>query len=151
MTPFIFLRCNSWTVSCKVTTPSRMYLPCMKAVWVGWTTWSATELSLMVAAFVKILKQTLRRQIGLYCWILSASLTFGNKIISPKLRRKSSNSDRTQLENRHEEHQKAPTSPFLLSPKSSDRTMLGNHPGLALCCAPSGKSPSSLPPQSKGQ
>jgi len=90
ITPFSFFRCSSWTVSWRMTTPSKIFLPCIKAVWVGRTTWSATELSLMVAAFVNILKLTLRRQIGLYCWIHTASLILGNKIISPKLSRNNS-------------------------------------------------------------
>ena len=68
----------------RITIPSRILRPCIKAIWVGLTTWSATELTLIVAVLVKILKLTFRRHIGLYCWILSASLTFGNKIILPK-------------------------------------------------------------------
>jgi hypothetical protein len=36
------------------------------------------------------LKLTFKRQIGLYCWILSASLTFDNKITSQKFRRNNS-------------------------------------------------------------
>jgi hypothetical protein len=43
------------------------------------------------------LKLTLRRQMGLYCWIISASLTLGNKIISSKLRRNNSNWNQVDL------------------------------------------------------
>jgi hypothetical protein len=62
----------------------------MKAVWVGRTTWLATQISLIVATFVKCLKHTLRRQITLHCWILYVSLTYANNMISLKLIRKSS-------------------------------------------------------------
>jgi hypothetical protein len=54
-------------VSCRITTPSIIFLPGMKAVCVGLTTVFATLFSLLVPTFVKILKLTLRTQIGLYC------------------------------------------------------------------------------------
>ena len=50
---------------------------------------SATELTWIVATFVKILKLTFSRHIGLYCWILLASCVFGNNIMTPKFKLKS--------------------------------------------------------------
>jgi hypothetical protein len=43
--------------------------------------WSAIELTLMVATLVKILNIT-SRQIGMYCWILFASLALQIKVIT---------------------------------------------------------------------
>jgi hypothetical protein len=69
-----------------------MLRPCIKVVWDGRTTWSATEFSLSIATLVIILKITLRRHICRHCWILSAPKTLGNKVSSPKFRRNSSSS-----------------------------------------------------------
>src|SRR6185437_12594369 len=71
---------------CRTTTPSKMFQPRIKVVCVGLTRWSATELIRLVATFVKILKLTFSRQMGLYCWILFAFQILGNKIMTPKLR-----------------------------------------------------------------
>ena len=88
ITPLWFLRCNSWTVSCKITTSSKMFRPRIKAICEGLVMLSATELIWIVATFVNILKLTFKRQIGLYCWILLASCVFGNNIMTPKFRLK---------------------------------------------------------------
>jgi len=92
ITPLCFFRCNSWTVSCKMTIPYRMFRPRISAVWVGLITWSAIEFSLLVATFVKILKLVLSRPIGRYCWITFASCTFGIRVITPKFKLKSGKS-----------------------------------------------------------
>ena len=84
ITPLMFFRCISWTVSCRITTPSSIFRPCIKAIWDGRTTRSAIKFNLFVATLMKILKLTLMRHMGLNYWIRSASLIFGNKTISAK-------------------------------------------------------------------
>jgi hypothetical protein len=51
----------------------------MKVVWVGPISLSATLKSLLFNTFIKILKLAFKRQIGLYYYIMTASVTFGNK------------------------------------------------------------------------
>ena len=85
-TPSSFFAWISWSVSWRTTTPSRMFLSGMKAVWDGCTTECAICVSLLVPALMKILKLTLRRQIGLNCSILTASVYLGSKVIVPKFR-----------------------------------------------------------------
>jgi hypothetical protein len=46
----------------------------------------ATYMIPFVATLVNILKLTFNKHIGLYCWILVASLYFSSKIMVPKLR-----------------------------------------------------------------
>jgi hypothetical protein len=87
---------------------------------------------LIVAALVKILKLILRRQIGLYCWILSASLILGSKMISPKFRRNNSSCPECKKQNNSSRFD-------LITSESFDKTQLGSHPELRLCCVPFGK------------
>lgn len=101
MTPLNFLLCNSWTVSCGITTPSRMLRPCMKVDWVGLTIRPAFELILLVSwphymaslwvdsvsgHLSKDFKtdiQEANQSILLYLVVL---LYFGYDVITPKLR-----------------------------------------------------------------
>ena len=87
--PIKFFVCNSWMVSCNITTPSIIFLPGMKVVCEGLTTVSATLFILLVSSLVKILKLTFNRHIGLYCWSFIASLVLGRRVITPKFRLKS--------------------------------------------------------------
>lgn len=57
-----------------------------KSSWEGLITFSTTRATLFAMTLVKILKLTLRRQIGLNCWICVASFCSGIHLISPKLR-----------------------------------------------------------------
>jgi len=91
-TPLCVFRCNSWTVSSKMTTPSKMFHPHVYTVWVEQITRSITEFSLMATTFVKSLKLVLSRQIGQYCWMNFTSWTFGIRLITPKLKLKSGKS-----------------------------------------------------------
>ena len=80
------MRCNSWIVSWRMTTPSSILRPRIKAVCVELIRSSATELMRIVATFVKILKLTFSKQMGLYCWILLASCVLGSRVMTPKFR-----------------------------------------------------------------
>jgi hypothetical protein len=80
----MFFLWSSWIVSCSTTTPSRIWWPGMKAVWVGRITFGAIPVILFVPTFVNILKLTFSRQIGWHCCILTASSFFGKRIINPK-------------------------------------------------------------------
>jgi len=57
ITPFSFFQWSSCIVSCRITTPSRMLCPLMKANWwVGLIMWSGTKITRLVSTFVKIFK-----------------------------------------------------------------------------------------------
>jgi hypothetical protein len=58
----------------------------MKAVWDGPIILLATFKILLFSIFVKILKVTFKRQIGLYCCIRIALEILGNKVIIPKFK-----------------------------------------------------------------
>jgi len=101
------------------------FLPGINAVCVGRMIFWAMVVILFLATFVKILNETFNRHIGLYCWINFASFFFGKRIIVPKLRQcKGIPETKT--------HQV-----FFYS--ILDKTLVGTHPTLVLCCAPFGK------------
>jgi hypothetical protein len=72
-------------VSWSTTTPSKIFLPGIKADWEGLITLWAILVTQFLPTFVNTLKLTLRGQIGQYCSIRLASYFFGNKVMTPKL------------------------------------------------------------------
>jgi hypothetical protein len=77
---FLLIPC---TISYKITTPSTIYLPVVKAVWLGLSKVDTKLVSLSIISRVKILKLTLSRQIGRNCLTLLASFTFETNVITP--------------------------------------------------------------------
>jgi hypothetical protein len=73
-------------VSCNMTTPSIIFLPGMKAVWVGLISFSAIPLILFKVTLVKILKLMFNKHIGQKCLICVACCCFGNSMMIPKFR-----------------------------------------------------------------
>jgi hypothetical protein len=88
--------------------------------------------NLFVATFVKILKDTFNKQIGLYCWRTFASFFLGNKIIVPKFRRFSCREPGGNP-------QTEPWGRVLLDPRRPNKTLMGNHLGQVPCYVPFGK------------
>ena len=116
-------------VSCRITTPSKIFLSFMKADWEGWINFWATRAIRLVNALVKFLKLTLSKQIGRYYWICATSFSFGSNIIVPKLRLYRG---RLPL---WKSSKRGRRSPFINSQKL-DRTRLGTHQVQVLYYAP---------------
>jgi hypothetical protein len=133
ITPFMFFSMQFMNCFMKDNhLSSRLLRPCIKAVCDGRTTWSARVFSLNISTLVKLLKLTLRRHIGWYSWILSASLILGNKLISPKFRRNNSSCSVWRSPNKA-------SRPGLTTSQKTDRTQLGSHLDPKSYCAPFGK------------
>ena len=83
MMPFFFLTLNSCRISWTIRTPSRIYLPGIKAVWASLIILLMTILSLRVRTLVMILYMTLSNQIGLNCLIWLAPFVLGSRTMMP--------------------------------------------------------------------
>jgi len=120
ITPSNLFLCILWMVSCRITTPSKIFLSFMKDDWEGWIYFLATRAIRLVNALVKILKLMLSKQMGRYYWICVTSFSFGSNRIVPKLRLYRG---RLAL---WKSSKRGRRSPFINSQKL-DRTQLGTH------------------------